>query len=219
MCYYRKERRGGSWGDRTTEVPNRSHLCDALHVINRNGEETGGRILLSRMSGEMVSVYLLNLIIYISLNPIKLALYHVKIALGWLSPARLSYCWRGPDPVPGAVVFPKYNTWLQLGCSSMSHVLVMEASCGPSKGDGSTLSSCLRSVTEMSQKSAGLFNFFPCSWGLIESYKCVFMIEGSFCPVVEVGDSNSSCIMPLYLHLLRIWSDMLVTGIFWGSEP
>lgn len=109
MRYYRKERRGGWWGDRTTEVPNRSHLCDALHVINRNDEETRGRILLSRMSGEMVSVYLLNLIIYISLNPIKLAVYHVKIALGWLSPVRLSYCWRGPDPVPGAVVFPNFS--------------------------------------------------------------------------------------------------------------
>lgn len=54
----------------------------------------------------MISVYLLNLIIYISLNPIKLAVYHIKIALSCLSPAWLYYCWKGPySPKHGAFLF------------------------------------------------------------------------------------------------------------------
>lgn len=125
----------------------------------------------------MVSVYLLNLIIYISLNPIKLAVYHIKIALSRLSPARLNYCWKGPySSVLGAFLSPRQRVrlgWDVYGaetkslCSSQPTwpssrlcLLVMAESCGPSKRDSSTLASCLPSGAEMSLGSAGLLLSF-----------------------------------------------------------
>lgn len=110
----------------------------------------------------MVSVYLLNLIIYISLNPIKLAVYHIKIALSWLSPVRLNYCWREScsSVLPN---FPPKKVQLCLGCAARRRrapawcgVCWWWDRAGPAEGDSSTPTSCLHPVTEVSLKSAGL---------------------------------------------------------------
>lgn len=135
----------------------------------------------------MISVYLLNLIIYISLNPIKLAVYHIKIALSWLSPAWLYYFWQGPySPNHGVFLFLRKGSdvaeeWTarrtqpcSAWCCSTSCWVAMEASCGPSGRDSTTWGSCTHSGTELSLKSA---RSFPVPVPKADHWPCLCMFS------------------------------------------
>lgn len=169
----------------------------------------------------MVSVYLLNLIIYISLNPIKLAVYHIKIALSWLSPVRLNYCWR--ESYSSVLLYfpPKKGPALPGMCSKKKKstcpvwcVLVVGQSWASRRRQLHThilLTPGHRGVTEISRFA---LNFPSCSWGLIKSSKCGFMAEGSSQPGVLVDGSSSGGIILLCPHLLRVQRDVVLAGVF-----